>query len=59
MMVAAHPSDLRAAAACGLRTAYVPRPLERGPGGPMEPWTEGEFDVVAEGFVDLARRLGA
>jgi 2-haloacid dehalogenase len=59
MMVAAHPSDLRAAAACGLRTAYVPRPLERGPGGPMEPWTEGEFDVVADGFVDLARRLGA
>jgi len=31
MMVAAHPSDLRAAAACGLRTAYVARPLERGP----------------------------
>ncbi len=59
MMVAAHPSDLRGARAAGLRTAYVPRPLERGPGGPMEPWTDGEFDVVASDFVDLARRLGA
>ena len=54
MMVAAHPSDLRAAAACGLRTAYVMRPLERGLGGPMEPWTEGEFDIVASDFVALA-----
>jgi 2-haloacid dehalogenase len=59
MMVAAHPSDLRAAAACGLRTAYVPRPLERGPGGAMEPWREGEFDQVAVGLVELASQLGA
>ena len=58
MMVAAHPSDLRAAAACGLRTAYVPRPLERGPGGAMEPWREGEFDLVASDLVDLAAQLG-
>ena len=59
MMVAAHPSDLRAAAACGLRTAYVARPLEGGPGGAMEPWTEGEFDVAAPDFGDLAAQLGA
>ncbi|MFM8796471.1 MAG: haloacid dehalogenase type II [Betaproteobacteria bacterium] len=59
LMVAAHPSDLRAAAGCGLKTAYVPRPLERGPGGVMEPWTPGEFDVVAEDFVALAAALGA
>jgi 2-haloacid dehalogenase len=59
LMVAAHPSDLRGARAAGLRTAYVPRPLERGPGGPLEPWTEGEFDLVASDFVDLARQLGA
>jgi 2-haloacid dehalogenase len=57
MMVAAHPSDLRAAAACGLRTAYVPRPLEHGPGGPMARWQEGEFDVVAPGFEALALAL--
>ena len=59
LMVAAHPSDLRGAAHAGLRTAYVPRPLERGPGGPMEAWTPGEFDLVAEDFIDLARQLGA
>jgi 2-haloacid dehalogenase len=57
LMVAAHPGDLRAAAACGLRTAYVARPLERGPGVSMEPWTPGEFDVVADDFVALAGRL--
>jgi len=32
MMVAAHSSDLAAAAAAGLRTAFVARPDERGPG---------------------------
>jgi 2-haloacid dehalogenase len=57
MMVAAHPSDLRAAAACGLRTAYVPRPLEHGPGGPMEPYELGEFDLVAPDLVALAHAL--
>ena len=57
-LVAAHPSDLRAAAACGLRTAYVPRPLERGVGGEMEVWTPGEFDTVAESFELLAEQLG-
>ena len=59
LMVAAHPSDLRGARAAGLRTALVPRPLERGPGGAMEPWQEGEFDLVATDFEDLAHRLGA
>ena len=57
MMVACHPSDLRAAAACGLRTAYVPRPLEHGPGGVMQAWRDGEFDVVAPDFMALAARL--
>ncbi len=57
MMVAAHPSDLRAAAACGLPTAYVPRPLERGPGAAMEPWQAGEFSIVARDFHDLAQQL--
>jgi 2-haloacid dehalogenase len=57
MMVAAHPSDLRAAAACGLRTAYVLRPQEKGPGGQAEPHRSGEFDFVASDFIDLARQL--
>lgn len=59
LMVAAHPSDLRAAKACGLRTAYVPRPLERGPGAPLEPARDGEFDFVASDFIALAQQLGA
>ena len=59
MLVAAHPSDLRSAQAAGLATAYVPRPAEKGPGGPMEPWREGEFDLVARDFLHLAEQLGA
>jgi len=59
LMVAAHPGDLKAAARCGLRTAYVPRPLEHGPGrGADEPDTAQPFDVVVGDFVELAERLG-
>jgi 2-haloacid dehalogenase len=58
LMVAAHPSDLAAAARCGLRTAYVPRPLEHGPGrGAAEPDPAQPFDVVAGDFLELAERL--
>lgn len=59
LMVAAHPSDLLGAQRAGLRTAYVPRPLERGPGGAMEPVGEARFDLTATDFEDLAARLGA
>jgi len=60
VMVAAHPSDLAAAAIAGLRTAYVPRPLEYGPGaGLHDPPGEQTFDVVADDFGALADRLGA
>jgi 2-haloacid dehalogenase len=59
MMVAAHPSDLRAASRAGLRTAYVIRPLERGPGGTVDRNEDGEFDYTADDFMDLARKLGA
>jgi 2-haloacid dehalogenase len=59
MMVAAHESDLAAAAACSLRTAYVPRPGEFGPGGAGDLTPRGEFDFVAVDFRDLAGQLGA
>lgn len=56
MMVAAHPDDLRAAAEAGLRTAYVYRPLEFGPG--KEPEHPGPiFDYTATDFEDLANQL--
>ena len=58
MMVAAHPDDLRAAGASGLRTAYVPRPFEFGPGGSAYP-PGPSFDLVAGDFVELAEQLGA
>jgi len=59
MLVATHPGDLRAARACGLRTGYVARPLEHGPGRPLPAVTDGEFELVAQDFIDLARQLGA
>jgi 2-haloacid dehalogenase len=34
MLVAAHPLDLKGARRAGLRTAFVDRPLEHGPGSP-------------------------
>jgi 2-haloacid dehalogenase len=58
MMVAAHSYDLKAAAACGLRTAHVARPHEAGPGtGEKKPLID--VDVAAKDFVDLARKLKA
>ncbi len=57
MMVAAHASDLRAAASVGFQTAYVPRPLEYGPAGSGEEWSEGEFGFVAADFLELDRLL--
>ncbi len=56
MLVAAHPDDLRAARDCGLKTAYVPRPQEFGPGGTAET-PDPTFDFVADDFLDLAAKL--
>ena len=59
MLVAAHPSDLRGAQACGLRTAYVHRALEFGPDAPPRPARPEGFDLIASDFLDLAEQLGA
>ena len=59
MLVAAHPGDLKAAHTAGLRTGYVDRPLEHGPGREPHRVESGEFDFVATDFVDLAEQLGA
>lgn len=60
LMVAAHPGDLDAAKRNGLRTAYVHRPLERGPDADPPSWPEaGRFDLLASDFNDLASLLGA
>ena len=59
MMVAAHKDDLFAAKACGLRTAFVARPLEHGPKARADVAPEPAFDVNASDFIDLAKLLGA
>lgn len=59
MMVAAHPSDLRAARGAGLRTGFVFRPAEYGPERSLRKPADDEFDVVADDFGDLAEQLGA
>jgi 2-haloacid dehalogenase len=59
MMVAAHNYDLHAARAGGLRTAFVPRPAEHGPGQTSDLGPDADWDVVADDFLDLAARLGA
>lgn len=50
-LVAAHAWDLRAAAAAGLRTAYVPRP------GGDAPSADDDFDIYAENLADLHTQL--
>ena len=57
MMVAAHAYDLDGAAAAGLQTAYVFRPDEFGPGVGEDPGDTSRFDVVVDGFEELAERL--
>ena len=59
MMVACHKYDLSAARAFGMRTAFVPRPLEFGADATPDTTPEDWFDVYAEDFVGLARALGA
>jgi 2-haloacid dehalogenase len=57
MMVAAHFSDLAAAAALGLRTAHVARPNEHGPGrGEAAPTIA--VDLAVKSVEELAAKLG-
>jgi 2-haloacid dehalogenase len=58
MLVAAHNGDLKAASGFGLRTAFVPRPTEHGPGQTKDLAPDGPWDVIARDFVDLAEKLG-
>jgi 2-haloacid dehalogenase len=58
MMVAAHKGDLRAAQAAGLRTAFVERPLEKGPAGGADRLPDPESDIQATDLLHLARQLG-
>jgi len=57
MLVAAHNYDLRAARSHGMRTAFVPRPLEYGPGQTSDLKPEEDWDIVVRDFAELATAL--
>lgn len=57
MLVAAHKDDLFAARACGLRTAFVRRPLEYGPAKRAGLEAESAFDFNVGDFIQLAERM--
>lgn len=59
MMVAAHQDDLRAAHGVGMRTAFVPRPLEYGDPKKKDLTPKPVFDLVVDSLEELAERLGA
>jgi 2-haloacid dehalogenase len=59
VMVAAHNNDLRAAKAQGMKTAFVARPAEHGPGQATDLAPDLScVELAATDFVDLAGRLG-
>ena len=58
MMVAAHEHDLQSAQKHGLRTAFIHRPKEHGPGKASEIPPAGRYDFVAADMLDLADQLG-
>ena len=58
MMTDAHNSDLAAAQARGLKTAFIPRPEEDGIEYGLDLEPTGNWDGVATNFVDLAKKMG-
>ena len=57
-LAAAHNGDLAAARGCGLRTAFIPRPTEHGPGQTIDLRPEEDWNIVASDLADLADQLG-
>jgi 2-haloacid dehalogenase len=55
MLAAAHPWDLEGARNAGLKTAFVERPLEYGPGS--EAREDPDADVAVGDLLELAARL--
>jgi 2-haloacid dehalogenase len=53
LMVACHNFDLNAAQDAGMRTAFVRRPDEWGPGGPPDAKPNRAYDFIEDGFDGL------
>jgi 2-haloacid dehalogenase len=58
LMVAVHFDDLAGAHAAGLRTAYLHRPKEHGPGYAMPPRPPFAFDFEVRDLTELCDQLG-
>jgi len=58
MLVAAHNDDLAAAAAVGLRTAFVLRPHEHGGGQRLDLKADRAWDIVTDSFGGVADAMG-
>jgi 2-haloacid dehalogenase len=57
LMVAAHNEDLVVAAGLGLRTAFVCRPTEHGPGQSTDLKAARDYDFAVDSFLELADQL--
>ncbi len=57
-MVAAHNSDLAAARAVGLKTVFVRRPTEHGPGQTSDLKAEQDWEVIVDSLSEAAEALG-
>ena len=58
MLVAAHNGDLAAARRAGLRTGFMPRPREYGPGQKIDFAATEAWDVIGTDLCDIAAKLG-
>jgi 2-haloacid dehalogenase len=58
MLVAAHHDDLACARACGLKTAYIERPMEFGENNLKDVSALEGNDFHASSFIHLAEQLG-
>jgi 2-haloacid dehalogenase len=60
MLAAAHESDLAAASAAGLATAFIARPLEHGPAAPTgAEAATGDWDLAGMSITEIADQLEA
>jgi 2-haloacid dehalogenase len=57
MLAAAHEADLAAARKAGLATAFISRPLERGPGIPGAGVATKSWDLSVSSITELADRM--
>ncbi|MGF6303358.1 hypothetical protein OKW42_006711 [Paraburkholderia sp. WC7.3d] len=56
-MVAAHNNDLKAARACGLKTAFFARPYEHWDSQLTDLQSAEDWDFVASSLVELAAQM--